>query len=83
MALGGLSQSLWILAIFPPLHRRLGTGNVLRICAVAFAVFLGAAPLCNMLLRWGFVTAFWVVSITCLSIGSGVAMMYSKSPLTQ
>ncbi|KAJ9262235.1 hypothetical protein DTO195F2_3622 [Paecilomyces variotii] len=77
MALAGFSQSLWILVIFPPLHRRLGTGNLLRICTVAFAFFFAINPLCNMLLRWGFITAFWVVAITSLSIGSGVAMIYT------
>lgn len=83
MALAGFSQSLWILVIFPPLHRRLGTGNLLRICTVAFAFFFAINPLCNMLLRWGFITAFWVVAITSLSIGSGVAMIYSKPHLPQ
>ncbi|GAD91876.1 conserved hypothetical protein [Paecilomyces variotii No. 5] len=77
MALAGFSQSLWILAIFPPLHRRIGTGNLLRICTVAFAFFFAINPLCNMLLRWEFITAFWVVAITSLSIGSGVAMIYT------
>ncbi|KAL1871464.1 hypothetical protein Plec18167_007023 [Paecilomyces lecythidis] len=77
MALAGFSQSLWILVIFPPLHRRVGTGNLLRICSVAFAFFFALNPFCNMLLRLGFVTAFWVVAITGLSIGSGVAMIYT------
>jgi hypothetical protein len=77
----GISQALWLLLIFPPLQRSIGTGGVLRGCATAWPVMLCFAPLCNVFLRWHWDTVFWVVAPTVIAIGSGVSMAFSELPL--
>ncbi|KAI1159695.1 major facilitator superfamily transporter [Nemania serpens] len=84
MGLTGLSQTTWLLAVFPPLQRRIGTNGVMRLCGVAYPFFLGLMPLLNVLLRLrtrAGVTAFWVVAPTLLSLGPGVSMSFTAVQL--
>lgn len=77
IGLGGLSQAVWLLLIFPLLQRRIGTGGVLRICASVWPIFFFLAAFGNYLLRVKMDAVFWVYAPTLLIIGSGVAMAFS------
>lgn len=84
LGLTGLSQAIWILLIFPALHRRIGTNGVLRVCGMAYPIFFGICPLFNMLLREGSpagVTAFWVIAPALLCLGCGVSMSFTAIQL--
>ena len=78
ITLGGLSQSIWLLLVFPPLQKRIGTGGVLRACAVVWPILFFMVAAGNMFLRRGWNITFWIVAPTSLVIGSGVAMAFSK-----
>jgi len=82
LAIAGASQALWLLVVFPPFHRRFGTGAVMRLCALVWPFFFLVSPLCNMLLRYNHPILFWIVAPTSLVIGSGVAMAFSMSSRT-
>lgn len=77
IALSGASQAFWLLIVFPPLHHRLGTGFVLRACAIAWPFFFLVSPICNILLRYDHKILFWILAPTAQTIGSGVAMAFS------
>jgi hypothetical protein len=77
----GLSQAAWLLLVFPPLHKRIGTGQVLRLTAWAWPVFFAVNPLFNLLLRHGQEIAFWVIAPPTLALGSGVAMAFTAVQL--
>ncbi|KAI1147977.1 major facilitator superfamily transporter [Nemania diffusa] len=84
LAVTGVSQSLWLLAVFPPLQRRIGTNGVMRLCGVAYPFFLGLQPLLNALLRLGTKggdVAFWVFAPTLLTMGPGVSMSFTAAQL--
>ncbi len=84
MGLNGLAQAIWLLLIFPPLHRRIGTNGVLRLCAAFYPFFFAICPLFNLLLRVGTpasVTAFWVIAPAGLAIGCGVSMSFTAIQL--
>lgn len=84
MGLTGLSQTTWLLAVFPPLQHRIGTNGVMRLCGIAYPFFLGLMPLLNLLLRLrtrAGVTAFWIVAPTLLSLGPGVSMSFTAAQL--
>ncbi len=81
MGLGGLSQSLYLLIIFPWLQKRIGTAGVMRLCANAYPFFFAILPVCNILLRNGLTTAFWVITPVALVVGSGVAMSFTAIQL--
>ncbi|KAI1113264.1 major facilitator superfamily transporter [Nemania sp. NC0429] len=84
MGLTGLSQTTWLLAIFPPLQHRIGTNAVMRACGIAYPFFMGLMPLLNALLRLrthAGVVAFWVVGPTLLSVGPGVSMSFTAAQL--
>ncbi|KAF2787241.1 MFS general substrate transporter [Melanomma pulvis-pyrius CBS 109.77] len=81
LALAGASQAFWLLVVFPPLHRRLGTGFILRACAIAWPFFFLVSPMCNILLRYDHKIVFWILAPTALAIGSGVAMAFIASQL--
>lgn len=76
LALAGASQSMWMLIGFPPLQRRLGTGNLLRAAAVAWAAMFAVYPMLNEILRQDWRTAFWSISIPFLILSSGVSMAF-------
>ncbi|EME86364.1 uncharacterized protein MYCFIDRAFT_45398 [Pseudocercospora fijiensis CIRAD86] len=77
IAIGGASQALWMILAFPGLQRRFGTGSVLRGTAAAWPFFMGLYPILNEFLRNGWNAAFWIVSITGVVLGSGVAMGFT------
>ncbi|KAF3041596.1 hypothetical protein E8E12_009393 [Didymella heteroderae] len=77
----GLSQAAWLLLVFPALHKRIGTGQVLRLTAWAWPVFFAVNPLFNLLLRHGQKIAFWVIAPPTLALGSGVAMAFTAVQL--
>lgn len=79
LSLCGVSQAFWLLVIFPPLQRRIGTGGVLRACASVYAFFYLANPVFNLLIRTGHENIFHVVGPIMIIIGSGVSMSFSKS----
>lgn len=81
MGLGGLSQAIWILAVFPPLQRRIGTNGVMRWCATAYPVFFAAFPCFNILLSRGWETTFWVVAPVLYCASSGVSMSFTAIQL--
>jgi MFS family permease len=81
ISLAGASQAFWLLFIFPPLQRRIGTGGVLRLCSRAYPFFFLFNPLCNWLRRQGLNAAFWALGPPILMIGSGVAMNFTAVQL--
>lgn len=81
MAIGGLSQSLWLLVVFPWLQLRIGTAGVMKLCATAYPIFFTFLPLCNIFLRLGWTTLFWVLGPVLLVLGSGVAMSFTAIQL--
>ncbi|KAL2019807.1 hypothetical protein VTK56DRAFT_9158 [Thermocarpiscus australiensis] len=84
MGLNGLAQAIWILVVFPPLHHRIGTNGVLRVCAIAYPFMFAAMPLFNLLLRAGTpasVTVFWATVPALLCLGCGVSMSFTAIQL--
>jgi MFS family permease len=84
MGVNGFAQAIWILLVFPPLHRRIGTNGVLKVCAAAYPFFFAVSPMFNLLLRRGTpgsVTAFWFVAPTMLALGCGVSMSFTAIQL--
>ncbi|KAI0189003.1 major facilitator superfamily domain-containing protein [Xylaria flabelliformis] len=80
MGLTGLSQAVWLLLVFPPLQRRLGTNGVMRLCGGAYPFFLGLMPLLTFTLRFHTSagnTAFWILAPLLLSLGPGVSMAFT------
>lgn len=78
MAFGGGAQALWLLLAFPPLHRRIGTGGVMWLCAFVWPIFFGISPLCNVMRKHKLEVPFWILFIIDNGVGSGVAMAFSK-----
>jgi hypothetical protein len=74
----GMSQALWILIAFPPLQHRIGSGGVLRICAMVWPFSFAIWPICNIFLRHHWNATFWTVAIGGNIIGCGVSMAFSK-----
>lgn len=77
LAIGGLSQALWMLLAFPYLQSRLGTGRLLRICVAGWPCFSALYPILNELLRHGMLTTFWILAPIGIVLGSGVAMSFA------
>lgn len=77
LGIGGASQAVWLLFVFPPLQHRIGTGGVLRACSWVYPFFFLMNPLANWCLREGWRTLFWAVGPAVLVIGSGVSMNFS------
>ncbi|KAL2065802.1 hypothetical protein VTL71DRAFT_3472 [Oculimacula yallundae] len=73
----GIAQSIWLLVFFPILHRKYGTGAILRTCYLIWPLTFIVAPLCNHFLRQGWTTAFWIVAPTAQIIGCGVSMAFT------
>lgn len=73
----GLSQAIWLLFVFPPLQRRIGTGGVLRACAYVFPIGNAASPLLSVLLRHGAFAAFWTLLPVNTVVGSGASMSFT------
>jgi len=81
LAIGGMSQAIWLLLVFPPLQHKFGTGGVLRGCSIAWPFMFAVWPICNEFLRRGWVHAFWIVGSINLVLGSGVAMAFTAVQL--
>lgn len=84
MGLTGLAQSIWLVAIFPPLQRKIGTVGVLRGCADVWSFLFIVCPLLNLLLRLdtnAARTAFWILAPIGLSLGVGVSMAFTAMQL--
>ncbi|CAK7198657.1 hypothetical protein SEUCBS139899_001321 [Sporothrix eucalyptigena] len=82
MGISGAGQALWLLLVFPPLHYRIGTNGVMRLCAAAYPVFMAASPIASLLLRvWDARTLFWTVVPPVLVFGSGVSMCFTAIQL--
>lgn len=79
MALTGFSQAFWMIVVFPPLHKRIGTVGVLRACAFFWPFLFAFCPVANFLLRMGWERTFWVVYPLSVALGVGVSMAFSKS----
>ncbi|KAG4440788.1 hypothetical protein IFR05_003716 [Cadophora sp. M221] len=73
----GIAQAIWLLVFFPLLHRKFGTGTILRACYLIWPLTFVVAPLCNYFLRQGWTTAFWIIAPTVQVIGSGVSMAFT------
>ena len=78
LALCGACQSLFMLVVFPPLHRRFGTGAILRTCALLWPFLFAFFPIFNQFRRNGWETAFWVITPILQGLGSGLAMAFSE-----
>ena len=78
LTVAGGSQSLWMLIAFPPLQKRLGTGTLLRICAVVWPIMMASYPIFNELLRHGQQKIFWALFYPVLVVASGVSMSFGK-----
>ncbi|TLS30166.1 hypothetical protein PpBr36_03730 [Pyricularia pennisetigena] len=81
MALNGITQAIWLIFAFPPLHRRLGTNGVMRMCGAVYPLFFAISPVANYLLRAGYTSLFWSFYPPALMIGCGVALSFTASQL--
>jgi hypothetical protein len=77
IGLAGLSQAMWLLFAFPPLHRRIRTGGVLSLCAALWPFFFMIYPICNVLLRYKIKIPFWILGVSGTVLGSFVSMAFS------
>ncbi|KAJ5643623.1 uncharacterized protein N7484_006130 [Penicillium longicatenatum] len=84
MGLNGAAQAAWLLLVFPPLQKKIGSNGVIRLCAAAYPCFLLTMPVGNMLLRIGTdvaVKSFWVFTPIALVFGCGVSMSFTAIQL--
>jgi hypothetical protein len=88
LSISGVSQALWLLFVFPPLTKRIGTGGVLRLCTSVWPFTFALAPLGNVFLKrdqegkgHGWKAVFWTVAPVGQAVGSGVAMAFSMFTL--
>lgn len=81
----GGSQTIWLLIIFPFVHRRIGTMGVLRACAIAYpATFMFYIGL-NYILRGTSEAAhvlFLIYAPLMVMLGPGVAMAFTAAQLS-
>ncbi|KAJ5266946.1 hypothetical protein N7478_009754 [Penicillium angulare] len=84
MGMNGAAQAAWLLLVFPPLQKRIGSNGVIRLCAAAYPAFLLSCPLGNVLLRAGTTAStnvFWIFVPISLVIGCGVSMSFTAIQL--
>ncbi|KGO40795.1 Tetracycline resistance protein, TetA/multidrug resistance protein MdtG [Penicillium expansum] len=84
MGLNGAAQAAWLLLVFPPLQKRIGSNGVIRLCASLYPFFFLSCPLGNVLLRMGTeasVKAFWIILPFTLVVGCGVSMSFTAIQL--
>ncbi|RMD44076.1 hypothetical protein DV735_g1066, partial [Chaetothyriales sp. CBS 134920] len=81
LASAGLSQSVWILAVFPVLQERFSTGFVLRLCAAFYPALFAVYPLLNFVLKLKLTSLFWTLFIPVNLIGPGVSMVFTAIQL--
>lgn len=81
ISLNGIAQALWLLFVFPPLHRRFGTRRLLQGCGFFWGFFILFFPINNWFLRNDWKAAFWTVAPVVQTVGSGVAIAFTASQL--
>ncbi|CAI7664176.1 unnamed protein product [Penicillium bialowiezense] len=84
MGLNGAAQAIWLLLVFPPLQRKIGTNGVIRVCASVYPAFFLICPIGNVLLRRGTeasISTFWIFVPVGLTIGCGVSMSFTAIQL--
>jgi MFS family permease len=84
MGLNGAAQAAWLLLIFPPLQRKIGSNGVIRLCASVYPVVFMLMPIGNVLLRNGnnaAIDVFWVFVPVTVIIGCGVSMSFTAIQL--
>ena len=84
IAAQGASQAVWLLLIFPPLHRRMGTKKLMLACGAAYPFFFLGYPLLNMLLRISTPATnvlFWILAPLVACVGPGVSMSFTGAQL--
>ncbi|KAH7097166.1 MFS general substrate transporter [Auriculariales sp. MPI-PUGE-AT-0066] len=77
MAALGLAQATWMVLIFPPLQKRIGTGSLLKYCAAAWPLAFLVVASQNVLLRTGHDFAFRFVLVLAAIVPSGIAMAFA------
>ncbi|KAJ7641864.1 MFS transporter [Roridomyces roridus] len=80
LGLAGLSQALWLFP-FPYLHRRYGTGGILRGCSYIWPVFMALNPIGNLMLKQGWTKTFWTLMPTVQVIGASVSLIFTAMQL--
>lgn len=73
----GVSQAIWLLAIFPKLTEKLGTWGLLRWCSIGWPFAMLGNIVANGLLRLGHPLAFWIFAPLLLVIGTGTSMSFT------
>lgn len=79
LGFGGLCQALWLLLIFPPLQRRIGTGGVLRLGGWLWPISPALMPLWNYILKKRMMGLFWAGVPLLSLISTGASMSFSAS----
>jgi Na+/melibiose symporter-like transporter len=78
LMVGGMSQALWTLIVFPRLHKRIGTGGILRLTALIWPFAFALNPIANIVLKKGWRELFVILAPIVAIIGSSCAMAFSK-----
>ena len=78
LALGGISQALWMLLVFPFLQPRISTGGVLKACACVWPFLFALNPIANLVLRAHKDAVFWTIAPIAVVFGSGCSMAFSE-----
>jgi hypothetical protein len=81
IALAGVSQAVWLLLVFPKLHKRVGTKQILRYAAIGWPLFFAIYPAFHSLLSHRLHVLFWILAPPALMLGSGVAMAFVAAQL--
>jgi MFS family permease len=80
IGISGISQALWLL-VFPKLHKRFGTRQILCYTAIAWPVFFMLHPGFHLLLRYRLNILFWSLAPPALVLGGGVAISFTAIQL--
>jgi hypothetical protein len=79
MGFSGFSQAVYLIGIFTPLQKRVGTVGILRLCSGVWPFFFSLGPILNTFRRHEAMVPFWLFGPLGLCVGSGVAMAFSES----
>ncbi|KAJ7650799.1 hypothetical protein FB45DRAFT_888824 [Roridomyces roridus] len=80
IGLSGIAQAIWLIP-FPYLHLRYGTAGVLRGCTYIWPIVMALNPLANLLLKHGWMTAFWIVVPASQLVGGSVSLLFTAIQL--
>jgi hypothetical protein len=76
----GFSQAFWMIVVFPPLHRKLGTVRLVRLCAVALPTRFVIMPVTLLFMRrHADEAAFWTCALCILVFSSGISTISSST----